>query len=25
SIRGVIKRDDSFVIWVDPAIVHAGD
>ncbi|MFY4812754.1 chemotaxis protein CheW [Haloarcula sp. AONF1] len=25
SIRGVIKRGDSFVIWVDPAIVHAGD
>ncbi|MFU1779790.1 chemotaxis protein CheW [Haloarcula japonica] len=25
SIRGVIKRHDSFVIWVDPAIVHAGD
>jgi len=25
SIRGVIKRDDSFVIWVDPAVVHAGD
>ena len=23
SIRGVIKRDDDFVIWVDPAIVHA--
>lgn len=24
AIRGVIKRDDDFVIWVDPAIVHAG-
>ena len=23
SIRGVIKRDDEFVIWVDPAVVHA--
>ncbi|MBV0903780.1 chemotaxis protein CheW [Haloarcula salina] len=25
SIRGVVKRDESFVIWVDPAIVHAGN
>ncbi|MFB6224016.1 MAG: chemotaxis protein CheW [Haloarcula sp.] len=25
SIRGVIKRDEDFVIWVDPAIVHAGN
>lgn len=24
SIRGVIKRDDGFVIWVDPAAVHAS-
>jgi len=24
SIRGVVKRDDDFVIWVDPAVVHAG-
>ena len=23
SIRGVVKRDDEFVIWVDPAVVHA--
>jgi len=23
SIRGVIKRDEGFVIWVDPAAVHA--
>jgi purine-binding chemotaxis protein CheW len=23
SIRGVVKRDDDFVIWVDPAVVHA--
>ena len=23
SIRGVVKRDDDFVIWVDPAAVHA--
>jgi len=23
SIRGVVKRDDEFVIWVDPAIVHS--
>jgi len=23
SIRGVIKRDDEFVIWVDPAVVHS--
>jgi len=23
SIRGVIKRDDEFVIWVDPAAVHS--
>ncbi|QIO21625.1 chemotaxis protein CheW [Haloarcula sp. JP-L23] len=23
SIRGVVKRDDDFVIWVDPAIVHS--
>ncbi|MFC6863586.1 chemotaxis protein CheW [Halomicroarcula sp. GCM10025817] len=25
SIRGVVKRDDDFVIWVDPAVVHARD
>jgi len=25
SIRGVVKRDESFVIWVDPAVVHAGN
>jgi len=24
SIRGVVKRDDDFVIWVDPAAVHAA-
>jgi purine-binding chemotaxis protein CheW len=24
SIRGVVKRDDDFVIWVDPAVVHSG-
>ena len=24
SIRGVVKRDDEFVIWVDPAVVHAA-
>jgi purine-binding chemotaxis protein CheW len=24
SIRGVVKRDDEFVIWVDPAIVHSS-
>jgi len=24
SIRGVVKRDDEFVIWVDPAIVHSA-
>jgi purine-binding chemotaxis protein CheW len=24
SIRGVVKRDDEFVIWVDPAIVHSN-
>jgi len=24
SIRGVVKRDDDFVIWVDPAAVHSG-
>jgi purine-binding chemotaxis protein CheW len=23
SIHGVVKRDDDFVIWVDPAAVHA--
>ena len=23
SIRGVVKRDDDFVIWVDPAVVHS--
>ena len=23
SIRGVVKRDDEFVIWVDPAVVHS--
>ena len=24
SVRGVIKREDEFVIWVDPVAVHAG-
>ncbi|WP_324665525.1 chemotaxis protein CheW [Haloarcula sediminis] len=24
SIRGVVKRDDEFVIWVDPAVVHSS-
>jgi purine-binding chemotaxis protein CheW len=24
AIRGVVKRDDDFVIWVDPKSVHAG-
>lgn len=24
SIRGVVKRDDEFVIWVDPRAVHAN-
>jgi len=24
SIKGVIKRDDEFVIWVDPTAVHAA-
>ena len=24
SVRGVVKRDDDFVIWVDPAAVHAA-
>jgi len=24
SIRGVVKRDDDFVIWVDPVAVHSG-
>ena len=24
SIRGVVRRDDDFVIWVDPAAVHAA-
>jgi len=24
SIRGVIKRGDEFVIWVDPAVVHSS-
>lgn len=24
SIHGVVKRDDDFVIWVDPAAVHAA-
>ncbi|MFB6075390.1 MAG: chemotaxis protein CheW [Haloarculaceae archaeon] len=24
SIRGVVKRDDEFVIWVDPAVVHSA-
>jgi len=23
SIRGVVKRDKEFVIWVDPAVVHS--
>ncbi|MDG5775537.1 chemotaxis protein CheW [Haloarculaceae archaeon H-GB2-1] len=23
SIKGVVKRDDDFVIWVDPEAVHA--
>ena len=25
AIRGVVKRDEEFVIWVDPAVVHARD
>jgi purine-binding chemotaxis protein CheW len=24
SIRGVVKRDDDFVIWVDPRVVHSN-
>ncbi|MFW5950216.1 MAG: chemotaxis protein CheW [archaeon] len=24
SIRGIVKRDDGFVIWVDPAAVHTA-
>jgi len=24
SIRGVVKRDDDFVIWVDPRAVHSN-
>jgi len=24
AIHGVIKRDDGFVIWVDPSAVHSG-
>ena len=24
SVRGVVKRDDDFVIWVDPRVVHAN-
>jgi len=24
SIRGVVKRDDDFVIWVDPVAVHSA-
>jgi purine-binding chemotaxis protein CheW len=24
SIKGVVKRDDDFIIWVDPAVVHAA-
>ena len=24
SIHGVVKRDDDFVIWVDPSVVHAA-
>ena len=24
SIRGVVKRNDEFVIWVDPVAVHSG-
>ncbi|WP_123537194.1 chemotaxis protein CheW [Halosimplex salinum] len=24
SIRGVVKRDDEFVIWVDPKAVHSA-
>ncbi|WP_436929768.1 chemotaxis protein CheW [Halosimplex halobium] len=24
AIRGVVKRDDGFVIWVDPKAVHSG-
>ncbi|WP_135305683.1 chemotaxis protein CheW [Haloarcula amylovorans] len=23
SIHGVVKRDEAFVIWVDPAVVHS--
>ncbi|MFC7249146.1 chemotaxis protein CheW [Halomicroarcula sp. GCM10025324] len=25
AIRGVVKRDEEFVIWVDPGVVHARD
>ncbi|MFB6139581.1 MAG: chemotaxis protein CheW [Halosimplex sp.] len=25
AIRGVVKRDDEFVIWVDPKAVHSAD
>lgn len=24
AVNGVVKRDDGFVIWVDPEAVHAG-
>jgi len=24
SIRGIVKRDDDFVIWVDPQAVHSN-
>jgi len=24
AIRGIIKREESFVIWVDPVAVHSG-
>ena len=24
SVRGVVKRDDDFVIWVDPRMVHSN-
>ncbi|MBO4247238.1 purine-binding chemotaxis protein CheW [Halomicrobium sp. IBSBa] len=24
SIRGVVKREDDFVIWVDPRVVHSN-
>ncbi len=23
SVRGIVRREDGFVVWVDPAVVHA--